>query len=86
MNRQLKFKALYENKLHDVFGISFPDLMVYIPLQRFPFIQKVKAYELIQFVDKADVNGYEIFEGDYDNDGNFFFYKYYVMPSCFCQF
>ena len=70
MNRQLKFKALYENKLHDVYGISFPELIVKIPLQRFPFMQEVKADEIIQFIDKADVNGYEIFEGDYDNDGN----------------
>ena len=70
MNRQLKFKALYENKLHDVYGISFPELIVKIPLQRFPFMQEVKADEIIQFIDKTDVNGCEIFEGDYDNDGN----------------
>lgn len=65
MNRQLKFKALYENKLHDVYGISFPELTVKIQ-----FTQDIKADELIQFIDKADVNGYEIFEGDYDIDGN----------------
>jgi hypothetical protein len=70
MNRKLKFKALYENKLHDVYSISFPDLLVKIPLQRFPFKQDVKPDEIIQFIDKTDVNGYEIFEGDYDNDGN----------------
>lgn len=70
MNRQLKFKALYENNLHNVHEISLSDLMVTISLQRFPFLQKIKADEIIQFIDKVDVNGYEIFEGDYDGDGN----------------
>lgn len=68
MNRQLKFKAVFRNKLHEVYGISFPELIVKIPLQRFPFTQEVKPDEIIQFVDDFE-NG-EIFEGDYDSDGN----------------
>jgi hypothetical protein len=62
MNRKLKFKAVYKNKLHDVYGISFPDLIVDIQFAQ------VKADELIQLV--CEINGNEIFEGDYDMDGN----------------
>lgn len=70
MSREIKFKALYECKLHQVYDISLSDMMVTIPLNGFPYTHKVQPEKLIQFIGRNDIIGVEIYEGDFDADGN----------------
>ena len=70
MNNRLKFKALYEGELHQVYKLSLSDNQVTIGLKRFPFIQDVTPEALLQWTGRKDVNGIDVYEGDYNKDGD----------------
>lgn len=69
-NRTLRFKALYNNQLHEVIRLDLSSDLVTIPTKKFPFSEEVLPENIIEYINKSDVNGNDIYEGDYDEDGN----------------
>ena len=70
MKQELKFKAIYRGELHEIYEISLTDGFVTIFMKRYPYREKVKPEKILEYINRQDINGEEIYEGDYDNDGN----------------
>lgn len=66
MKRAIKFKAWFENEMHDVIKLTIDEGVVRIPLKRFPYSQDVIPDALMQFTGLKDKNGVEVYEGDVD--------------------
>ena len=66
---RVKYKAVYRNCLHDIITIHFPDMHITVLSKTQPYVQEIKPDRLIQFVCMSNTNT-EVYEGDFDNDGN----------------
>lgn len=82
--RKIKFRVLDNNdgKIKDV--ITLGKEYVEVPLNRFPFTEKIYDYVLMQYTGMNDINGVEIFEGDVFHQGDENIkYKVIFRDGCF---